>query len=324
MVDIQGMGPVGFWWRCALAAALVGSAGMARAQEGGQPDSPGVRDDRRPEGARRLLKLFDFEEKELNPDPIPHFWYRGQDDPSVPRVRPGFPSWNQAELEYGPGQGKFGGCVRMPTKGGSTSLLLDPGVLVVLPGADYVINATIKTRHLTHARARVVARFLDAQSKVIAGSEVRPGPTVPPSDASRWRRLGKATGSASSRQMSSRRLPYISACELPRTTTRGVPGPQEWTMPPFHQAALALRSTGARTTSEYFVGTPFGGVPRRAESYRRAALCTGSNQTPAATAGRWRATANDARPQSTKPVARTSSRRLRPGPRCRSGRSMNT
>lgn len=145
---------------------------MARAQEGVQPGAPGVRDDRRPEGARRLLKLFDFEEKESNPDPIPHFWYRGQDDPSVPRVRPGFPSWNQAELVYGPGRGEFGGCVRMPTKGGSTSLMLDPGVLVVLPGADYVINAQIKTHHLTHARARVVARLLDAQSKVIAGSEV--------------------------------------------------------------------------------------------------------------------------------------------------------
>lgn len=163
---------MGFWWRCALAAALIGVTGLSRAQEVGQPGSPGVRDDRRPEGARRLLKLFDFEERETNPDPIPHFWYRGQDDPSVPRVRPGFPVWNQSELEYGPGLGKFGGCVRMPTKGGSASLMLDPGVLVVLPGADYVINAQIKTHHLTHARARVVARFLDAQSKVIAGSEV--------------------------------------------------------------------------------------------------------------------------------------------------------
>ena len=176
------MGPVGFWWRCALVTALVGAVGMARARqaqdtrapENGQPGAgtPGVRDDRRPEGARRLLKLFDFEEKETNPDPIPHFWYRGQDDPSVPRVRPGFPSWNQAELEYGPGRGKFGGCVRMPTKGGSTSLMLDPGVLVVLPGADYVISAQIKTQHLSQAKARIVARFLDAQSKVIAGTEV--------------------------------------------------------------------------------------------------------------------------------------------------------
>lgn len=181
------MGPLGWWWRCALVAALVGAAGIARArqaqderspneraQESRQPGSggTGLRDDRRPEGARRLLKLFDFEEKETNPDPIPHFWYRGQDDPSVPRVRPGFPSWNQAELEYGAGLGTFGGCVRLPTKGGSTSLLLDPGVLVVLPGADYVVNAQVKTRGLSHARARVVARFLDARSKVIAGSEV--------------------------------------------------------------------------------------------------------------------------------------------------------
>ncbi|MBL8760414.1 MAG: hypothetical protein JNL50_03845 [Phycisphaerae bacterium] len=174
--DIDPMRPRGFWWRCALAAFLGGSPASARAQVANPPEigppGPGVRDDRRPEGARRLLRQFDFEERESNPDPIPQFWYRGQDDPSVPRVRPGFPGWNQAELEYGVGDGRFGGCVRLPTKGGSTSLVLDPGVLVVLPGADYVVTSRIRTRGLLHARARVVARFLDAQSKVIAGSEV--------------------------------------------------------------------------------------------------------------------------------------------------------
>lgn len=161
------MGSRGTWWRCALVVALVSASGPARAQESGQV----VRDDRRPEGARRLLRLFDFEEKETNADPIPHFWYRAQDDPSVPRNRPGFPSWNQAVLEYGPGRGRFGGCVMLPTRGGSTSLMLDPGVLVVLPGADYVIHAVVKTQGLTHARARMVARLLDAESKVIDGSE---------------------------------------------------------------------------------------------------------------------------------------------------------
>lgn len=117
--------------------------------------------------------MFDFEERDINPDPIPHFWYRGQEDPAIHRERPGFPGWNKAQLEYGEGLegGRFRGCVKLPTLGGSTSLVLDPGVLVVLPGADYVVNTQIKTRGLKHAKARVLARFLDAQSKVIAGSE---------------------------------------------------------------------------------------------------------------------------------------------------------
>jgi hypothetical protein len=127
----------------------------------------------RPDLALREVARFEFEERETNPGLVPRNWFRDQDDPAGSR-RPGFPAWNQATLAYDPGIARQGdGAVSLPTRGGSTALLLGPGVVPVFPGTDYRVRAAVRTRGLTHAAAAVSARFLDAAGRPISGTLVR-------------------------------------------------------------------------------------------------------------------------------------------------------
>lgn len=136
------------------------------------PDEPRGFPGLRPEASQRLVRVFDFEEREINPLPIPLHWNRAQDDPQVPRERPGFPLWNEASLDYTVAA-RGEGSVRLPTHGGSTSLRLRPGVVPVFPSADYLISAMVRTEGLDHARAVLVARLLDDRGEPIEDSEVR-------------------------------------------------------------------------------------------------------------------------------------------------------
>lgn len=150
---------------CALVLAIAAGASVA------QTDPPVVR----PQAAGRLVRVFDFEERERNPGEVPELWHRAQDNPGGER-RPGFPLWNLAALVYtGDGGAPFAGegAVVLPTRGGSTSLLLAPGAIPVFQHADYRISARIRTEKLTHAGAAVAARFLDRAQAPIPGSEVR-------------------------------------------------------------------------------------------------------------------------------------------------------
>lgn len=162
-------GPV----RCG-AAALVLLAGAAQAQVAPAPADGTTR----PQAARRVVGLFDFEEMTSNPTLLPKQWVRGQDAPALDQTgiaaqtRPGFPVWNEAELDYDAPAAKGKGSVRLPTRGGSTSLRLQAGVLPTLQNADYAITATVRTQGLTHARARLVGRFLDENAKPLPRSEV--------------------------------------------------------------------------------------------------------------------------------------------------------
>ncbi len=137
-------------------------------------------DIRRPESARRLLRIFSFEEPK-NPYPIPDHWVRAQDDPTGgPEARrPGFPFFNQAEFDRTlAASGSTS--VRLPTKGGSTSLRLSAGELPIFPDADYTVSAKVRTTDLEHARAFLTARLLDQQLLPIPGSEVRSDPILSP------------------------------------------------------------------------------------------------------------------------------------------------
>ncbi|MFY7895135.1 MAG: hypothetical protein ACOVP8_02795, partial [Phycisphaerales bacterium] len=138
-------------WRISgFVAALVAVAGVACAQGS------------RPTVAGRLARIFDFEEQQTNPGEVPQFWFRNQD--AAQRPRPGFPGWNRAELVYNATLAHQGeGFVSLPTQGGSTSLLLESGVLPVFADTDYRIFAHIRTANLRDARAAIIARFIDAQ-----------------------------------------------------------------------------------------------------------------------------------------------------------------
>jgi hypothetical protein len=135
----------------------------------------------RPESAGRLTRFFGFEE--ATPNPVPNYWARAQQGPDdvATGVRAGFPPVNAAELDDSiASTGNIS--VRLPTRGGSTSLLLSPGVVPVFSGADYRISARVRTKDLKHARAVVVARFLDSSTAPIAGSERRSAPVLSESE----------------------------------------------------------------------------------------------------------------------------------------------
>lgn len=155
-------------WVGICAAAVVFAHGVCAPGVWGQPEEPVG--ERRPAFSLRAARVFDFEEIETSPAPVPTYWVRAQDSPSAGRSRPGFPIWNAAELD-GTHTHSGKGAVKLPTRGGSTSLLLERGVLPIFQKADYVLTGYVLTEGLVHARARLVARLLDATGELVAGSE---------------------------------------------------------------------------------------------------------------------------------------------------------
>ncbi|MDF1809330.1 MAG: hypothetical protein P1U42_06510 [Phycisphaerales bacterium] len=125
----------------------------------------------RPASAGRVVRAFDFEEKDYNPLPVPLGWIRAQEDPEVPRIRPGFPIWNGALLDFKTPAYSGIGSVILPTAGGSTSLILRRGEINIFPNADYIISVRTRTSGLKFAKARVVARLLDQFGEQIESAE---------------------------------------------------------------------------------------------------------------------------------------------------------
>ncbi len=129
----------------------------------------------RPVAAGRVVANFTFEEQKTNPGDIPQNWYRGQDDPQGIR-RDRFPYWNGAKLSYVSEGGEAfnsDGSVELPSRGGNTSLILEAGVIPVFADADYVVNVRVMTRHISSARAFIIARLLDARGKPLPIAEFR-------------------------------------------------------------------------------------------------------------------------------------------------------
>lgn len=153
-------------WLCAPAVLAAGAA----AQVSG-PD-PAVT---RPDAANRVVRVFDFESRFDDPSraeihPVPRHWSMAQDGMPGAGPRPGFPLYNTAKLDE---QAAYSGAgsVRLNTQGGSVSLRLNPGVVPVFPGAEYLVSARVLTRGMEHARAAVRARYLDKSNSPIPGSE---------------------------------------------------------------------------------------------------------------------------------------------------------
>lgn len=159
----------------ALAAATLSLALETPAQT--QPAPTRASDASRPAAAGRIVRFFDFEERETNPNPVPRFWTRNQDQ--ADRPHPGFPRFNSIELdELQDEPAATRGCVRLSTRGGSTSLLLDGGVIPIFKDADYLVGARVRTQGLEHARAAVAVRFLDEALRPIASSERLSEPVI--------------------------------------------------------------------------------------------------------------------------------------------------
>lgn len=134
--------------------------------------------------AGRVVRIYTFEEREFNASPIPADWFRAQDLPPE-RPRPGFPPYNAAEFDFDVvrPESHSTASVKLPTKGGSTSLRLASRALPIFADADYLITAAIRTSALRHARASICARLLDAHGRPIPNTEIRSRSVVSPD---RW------------------------------------------------------------------------------------------------------------------------------------------
>lgn len=161
-----------------MRGVMVITAGLLCAHSALAQSEPGQV--KRPRASERIVRVFDFEEPE-NPLPVPQYWVRGQNDPVLPRLRPGFPAWNGARFDERSARSGHQS-VYLPTQGGSTSLLLRSGVLPVLPGADYRVSAWVKTSGLQRGRAFILARMLDESGRAIAGREAISRPIVSEDD----------------------------------------------------------------------------------------------------------------------------------------------
>ena len=140
--------------------------------------------DARPSGARRVIRVFDFEERFTNPLPVPQGWYRAQNDPFGGVERPGYPIYNRATLDYRAPAVSGEGTVRLEASGGSVSLRLAEGVIPIFQEADYAMHLAVRGERIEHARFRLLARFLDESGDAIPGSEVVSEPMRPSAD--RW------------------------------------------------------------------------------------------------------------------------------------------
>jgi hypothetical protein len=121
-----------------------------------------------PDGAGRLVRTWDFEERERVLEPVPRNWFRSLHDPDSGAFRPGFPQYNLAVVDD---EHAFSGnwSVKLPINGGSTSLMLARGVVPALPDGDVMVTAKVRTQNLVHARARMAGRLLDDQLQPIEG-----------------------------------------------------------------------------------------------------------------------------------------------------------
>ena len=102
---------------------------------------------------RRTVAHFDFEESEQVPLDMPLNFYRylaaDQGYPPFGRMHP------SRETASG-GNWSFA----FELDGGSMAARVAPGILPVLPLADYRVSARVRTEGLTHARARLAAWLL--------------------------------------------------------------------------------------------------------------------------------------------------------------------
>lgn len=152
----------GGWSGCALAQEVGAAATQGTASVPSNDPAEGFV---RPEAARRLVRLWDFEERPGNVEPVPREWARNQHSPPE-APRPGFPAWNLAAFDDAISH-TGGTSVMLPTRGGSTELSLIRGVLPAMPGGRYAVSAYIRTLGLLHARAVVRVRLLDNAMKPI-------------------------------------------------------------------------------------------------------------------------------------------------------------
>lgn len=116
--------------------------------------------------ARRVIKLFDFEEPD-NPEPVPRDFDRV--------FGPGFPGHNAAEFDETIAM-TGSRSLRLPTQGGGTKVRVRRGEIPIFASADYSVSAGVRTEGLAVGAAIVSARLLDQHEVEIPGASASSGP----------------------------------------------------------------------------------------------------------------------------------------------------
>jgi hypothetical protein len=124
----------------------------------------------------RLVTRHTFDDALENPEEVPREWFRAQHNPPE-RSRLGFPAFNRASFDRKMGASGSGSVV-LPTRGGSTSLRLAAGAVVMFAEAQYRVTANVRTGGLRHARAYVRAVVLNEAKQPIPGSEMYSVPVL--------------------------------------------------------------------------------------------------------------------------------------------------
>ena len=116
-----------------------------------------------PRAASRIPAAWNFDNRITDEGiiiPFPIGWVSNNVAPPM-TPRHGFPFFNEPGYSD---EAAYSGThsLKLPTRGGSTSVALAAGLLPAMPGADYIAFARVHTRGLQHARVRLVARYTDA------------------------------------------------------------------------------------------------------------------------------------------------------------------
>ncbi len=129
----------------------------------------------------RVLRMFDFEERQLgNDEDVPMHWEK-VDGPDLPHYVAGTLTTDR----HRSGRYSF----RMDLDGGSCIYRYPPGLIKVQTGAHYRVEGFCQTTVLTNARARLTAYFTDVDYRQIASSIKHSEPFANRGDDQDWHLL---------------------------------------------------------------------------------------------------------------------------------------
>ena len=135
-------------------------------------------------GRSRQVRRFDFDERPRNPYTLPEHWFAiGRDaktrNPNflhyplhrdLTARRAEFPHYAHARFDnrhHTSGSESF----YLGLNGGSAGAFLEYGAVSAVENSDYMVTARVRTTSLKHARARLVAYFIDTDGRKIDASE---------------------------------------------------------------------------------------------------------------------------------------------------------
>ncbi|MHB1158676.1 MAG: hypothetical protein ACYC26_17775, partial [Phycisphaerales bacterium] len=142
-------------------ARLGGGDAPARVTSGGRDGIAGFTAGSQ---SHRVVKVFNFEERaEGNFEDMPRYWFVVT-GPSYPRYTADQTGFDAAVAHSGTHS------LKMKLDGGSAALVLQTGAMAAIPGADYIVIASIQTRNVVHSRARISGWFVDQHGRAVERS----------------------------------------------------------------------------------------------------------------------------------------------------------